>query len=168
MITQRWLDMRKLSAVDFYQDHHKVMAGLFRQFESEPIRMPDAPEVKAGVVNEIYLEIEIHARIDREILHPVLEQIAGKDVRLQSRDALDDVEKAITSLKKMNPQNMDFDEPFDGMIEDFEFHLLQELSELRDLSHASPQHFLTLGEKMQDLREKVLALKKTHDRRQAA
>ena len=160
--------MGKLTAVDFYQEHHKIMSGLFRQFESEPIRMPDSPEVKEGVVREILLEIEIHGHIDREILYPVLQQIAGKSVRLQSQDALEDVEKAIVGLRKIKVQSMDFDEPFSGMIEDFEFHILQELSELQSLSHASPEHFALLGEKMRMLRQDHLAYAKGSKRHQAA
>ena len=145
--------VRELSFLDFLRDHHKTMTGLFRQFETEPVRMPNAPDLKEKLVNEIYSEIEIHARMEKDLLYPVLEKIAGKPVRLESMGVLEDVESVIVTLKRSNPHGMDFDERFGGMIEDFEFHMVAEESELKTLSHSRPEPFRDLGRKMQHFQQ---------------
>lgn len=64
-----------ISATQSIRDSHKVIRGLFRQFEAVDRR---AHEMKLGVVREIFMMLEIDLRVEEEILFPAITSAAGE------------------------------------------------------------------------------------------
>lgn len=63
--------METVNATQFLRNDHKIVKGLFTQAEAAGLR---APEMKEGVLRELYMMLEIHTRIEEELFYPSLRE----------------------------------------------------------------------------------------------
>ncbi|OFZ56713.1 MAG: hypothetical protein A2428_05680 [Bdellovibrionales bacterium RIFOXYC1_FULL_54_43] len=96
---------QQASVAQFLRDDHKVIRGLFRQIQVLEDR---AHEMKPGLLRQLWMELEIHDRLDREILYPALMSVADEGVRGRIVDLLDahrEMRDGIESVKEISPDS---------------------------------------------------------------
>ncbi|MBC7692586.1 MAG: hemerythrin domain-containing protein [Methylotenera sp.] len=145
---------QKISAGDFLDRNRRRITQFFRLFETVDLR---APELKRAMVNEIFMQLEIHAAIEDSVLYPLLEKYFGRKVAFESLKSMNEGMKRIPELKKINQEDPEFNRIFDGMIQNFELHLREEQAEIALLARAREDFFADLGTWMQIHRDELLS-----------
>jgi hypothetical protein len=118
------------------RDDHKRIRGLFRQFEAIGLR---ANEMERGVMDEIFMELEIHAAVEEEVFYAALIsalQQGGSRMTL-SPSAIDlcfeehrAVQATIDRLRKLTLGSERFNDLFEDLIESVEAHITEEEAEV--------------------------------------
>ncbi|HLE01113.1 MAG TPA: hemerythrin domain-containing protein [Bdellovibrionota bacterium] len=96
------MEPQQASVAQFLRDDHKKIRGLFRQIQVLEDR---AHEMKPGLLRQLWMELEIHDRLDREILYPALMSVADEGVRGRIADLLDahrEMRDGIESVKEIS------------------------------------------------------------------
>lgn len=115
-----------MDAIKFLRDDHKIIKGLFRQFEAVDER---APEMKEGLVHEIFMEIEIHTQLENEFFYPELTaRVDASDRGLveQARSDHREISSTAAQLKEQNVFAEHFNDRFSELISLVEAHLGEE------------------------------------------
>jgi hypothetical protein len=86
------------------RDDHKKVRGLFRQLEALAERTPDRVE---PISRELFVELEIHSLLEREIFYPALLDRAENDFEAraelgQAEAAHDFVDGALRELRQLS------------------------------------------------------------------
>lgn len=129
-----------MSAIQLFRDHHKTIRGLFRQLEAVDRR---AHEMKAGVVRETFMELEIHFQLEEEYLYPVIESKADEEGRAtleECRGSHLGLRNRIRAMRERNIDDEYFNLGLNTLIADIEQHLEQEETALFPLAK------MTLGD----------------------
>jgi hemerythrin-like domain-containing protein len=115
----------------FLMDDHKRMKGLFRQFDNVDER---AHVMKAGVCEEIFMELEIHTEVEEEFFYPTLQDtLKSTTLKAMVEECTADHEQVktmIEELKTMGVYSEYFDERMGDLIVEVEQHIDKEESEL--------------------------------------
>lgn len=123
-------DAQNHQAIRFLLNDHKTIKGLFRQIETVDLR---APEMKPGVAEELFMEVEVHSAIEEEFLYPVVLENGDENLRGQVLQSLDDhrsLRDQIRDLRKLPIASPEFDNGIDELIEAFELHAEEEERDL--------------------------------------
>ena len=115
-----------MSAIQLFRNHHKTIRGLFRQLEAVDRR---AHEMKNGVVQETFMELEIHFQLEEEYLYPVIRSKADEDGRStleECRGAHLALRNRIQALRERGIADEYFNTGLATLIADAEEHLEQE------------------------------------------
>lgn len=118
------------TATRILRDDHKRLEGLFRQYEAIGSR---APEMKQGVVREIFMELEVHSKIEEDIFYPAFELVTdteGQALIAQSLEDHDQVSQKIIELKDLEMGDEELDSRLAELISDVEDHMEREETEL--------------------------------------
>jgi iron-sulfur cluster repair protein YtfE (RIC family) len=138
--------MEKLRATQLLRDDHKRITGLFRQIESVDLR---APDMKRGVRDQIFMELEVHGRIEEELFYPqLLNSATSEDIKGRVTTAMNDhidISTLIAELRKVDIDDEQFILKFSDLIETVEPHLTLEEA---DLFHEAER---LLGDRLEEL-----------------
>lgn len=158
--------MENKNATQLLRDDHKRIRGLFRQFEAVDVR---AHEMKSGVVREIFMELEIHSRLEQELFYPAFQSAAGELSTVLVGKALDEhkvVQGIIDELRARGVDESGFDSRFAELIEEVQLHIDEEEKEmLRDAEMSMPGQLQELGARMSRRRSELLQQPEYRDAR---
>jgi iron-sulfur cluster repair protein YtfE (RIC family) len=150
--------MEKSNPIHLLKDDHKKLLGLFRQYQALDQR---ANPMQAGVADEIFMELEIHSRVEEELFYPAARQAQGAEIEglvEGSLDAHHQIRESIAELRKLSQQGSDYRRQVLELIEQALPHLQEEESVLFRLVEAhfdQPAH-ASLGQQMKHRRDELL------------
>jgi iron-sulfur cluster repair protein YtfE (RIC family) len=161
--------MTPVFATQILRDDHKRLKGLFRQLEAIDRR---AHIMKNGVVQEIFMEIEIHSAVEEQIFYPALlaalqsqgepmihseaMQLNAAKVDQSIRDHRE-IDSLLQQLRKIPVDGSRFHEAFDELEQLLESHLEEE----EQITFPAAEELLRedlspLGAQIQDMRDDLL------------
>lgn len=157
--------MTPVLATQILRDDHKRLTGLFRQLEAIDRRTHD---MKYGVVQEIFMEIEIHSAVEEQIFYPALiSAISTHGEPLKARLNASMVDQSISDHREIEMiiQKMR-NSPLDGMgfhdqIDELEQLLFSHIEEEEQVTFPAAEELLKeelspLGAQIQDMRDDLL------------
>lgn len=115
--------MKAIAATQLLRDQHKTLKGLFRQFEVVDRR---AREMKAGVVREILMLLEVHFELEEQFIFPRLIEAAdesGRELTAQARTDHAEVRALARVIEKRSVFDEYFNAGFLNLITTAEEHL---------------------------------------------
>jgi len=151
--------MEQLSPTQLIRDDHKMVRGLFRQFEAVDAR---ASEMKRGVVQQILFEIKMHTELEMELFYPALQAaLVDERQRLlvnESQADHDSMENLIHELQGMDADDKRFNDKFGELIDTVESHIDKEEATLLPLAEKTIRDsaFTHLGHQMNEARQYAL------------
>ncbi len=159
--------MTPVLATQILRDDHKRLTGLFRQLEAVDRR---ALSMRHGVAQEIFMEIEIHSTVEKQIFYPALIAALTPQAKPQPKAtsltaALVDqsisehreIEILVQRLREIPVGSM----AFHGQIDELEELLFSHIEEEEQLTLPAAEELLKdelspLGAQIQDLRDDLL------------
>jgi iron-sulfur cluster repair protein YtfE (RIC family) len=155
--------MENIGPIQLLQDDHKRLKGLFRQFEATDLR---AREMHPGVLRQLLMELEIHARVEEEIFYPAVSGLEDATLRTLVDSLRMDHQGAAGPILRIRDHldNVEFLQQFvPPLIEDMETHIDREERELFPILHEFLQAPSDLAERMRRRREMLLRLPEYKD-----
>jgi hemerythrin-like domain-containing protein len=146
-----------MDAVKLLKDDHKRVKALFRDFEGAGER---AHKTKQKIAEQVFLELEVHTKLEEEIFYPAAKARGSEDVTDVVDEGLEEhhvVELLIAELKQLDPSDGTFDPKFKVLTENVEHHIEEEEGELlpeaaKDLGSETEQ----LGNQMEQRKRQLL------------
>jgi hemerythrin-like domain-containing protein len=133
-------------ALQMLKEDHRKVQDIFKQFE----RAEDTSE-KKRLVDEALMELEIHAQLEEEIFYPAVEQeVKPEDDLMEEAEEEHHVAKLLMAeLKRMRPQNKNYDAKFTVLAENVKHHIQEEETEmLPKAAELGSERMQELGEEM--------------------
>jgi len=136
------------------RDHSRVKA-LFKKFEDLGA---GAFVRKQDVFDQVYAELDIHARIEEEIFYPFVRELSAelKEMIAESIEEHGVMKRLLSELKSLKPDDERFDAKMSVLKENTLHHAVQEEeAKLFPLVHqrASAKQLEELGHKMEERKE---------------
>ncbi|MCM2323799.1 MAG: hemerythrin domain-containing protein [Oligoflexia bacterium] len=122
--------MTQTSALQLLRDNHKTIRGLFRQYEG--VRRK-TPEMKDGVVRELFMMLDLHFRLEEEFIFPLVDRSTDDPAKAVTGDCERDhvtIRGMIEALKRRGTDNEHFDIGLTNFITACEEHFEREETEL--------------------------------------
>ena len=114
------------SVTDMLREDHRKVKGLFEKFEQA-----DDPNAKQQIVETALMELEVHAKLEEELIYPAIRTEIDDDELMD--EALEEhhvVHGLIGELKKMKPSNHRYDAKFTVLAENVKHHIKEEESDM--------------------------------------
>lgn len=157
--------MTPVLATQILRDDHKRLTGLFRQLEAVDRR---THSMKHGVVQEIFMEIEIHSAVEEQIFYPALLAALsseGEPMKVNLNAAMVDqsisdhreVKTLIQRMKRVPEDSTDFH----NQIDELEELIFSHMEEEEQITFPAAEELLKeelspLGAQIQDMRDDLL------------
>lgn len=119
-----------MSATQLLRDNHKIIRGLFRQFEAVDRR---AHDMKSGVVKETFMMIETHLKVEETFFYPAVEEAASAIGKALAVDCRKEHEGILLLIRNLNRRDLDeenFNIGFTNLITTTEEHFEKEENDL--------------------------------------
>jgi hypothetical protein len=148
---------KEVDAITLLTDDHKKVKKLFKDFEKLKQDEGSAKD-KAALVNEICIELSVHAKVEEEIFYPaVREAIDDEDLMDEA-----DVEHAgakdlIAQLQSMKPGDDLYDAKVTVLGEYIDHHVKEEQEEMFAKAKKAKVDTAELGEQIAARKEELLA-----------
>ncbi|HTE17998.1 MAG TPA: hemerythrin domain-containing protein [Armatimonadota bacterium] len=113
-------------AVEMLKADHEKVRGLFRQFFETGER---AIKTRQKLADQIFHEIEVHARLEEEVFYPAVRAVAdeqGEDVVAESVEEHHVVELLLGELKALSPEDEQFEPKMKVLFENVDHHIEEE------------------------------------------
>lgn len=124
--------MGSITATQLLRDDHKVIKGLIIQSETAETR---APEMRGGVIRELFMYLEIHSRLEEEHFYPELEKYPETaSLIVVSIEDHEQLKKLIQGLREMDPITAEFEDQLEELISLAPFHIETEEQSLFPLA----------------------------------
>jgi hypothetical protein len=110
-------------AVEMLKADHEKVRGLFRQFFETGER---AIKTRQKLADQIFHEIEVHARLEEEVFYPAVRAVAdeqGEDVVAESVEEHHVVELLLGELKALSPEDEQFEPKMKVLFENVDHHI---------------------------------------------
>jgi hypothetical protein len=147
-----------VNAVKLLKDDHKKVKGLFREFESAGDR---AYKTKQQIAEKVFLELEVHSKVEEEIFYPAVRERADKEGQEIVQESLEEhhvVDVLINELRGLDPQDERFDAKFKVLSENVEHHIEEEEKEmLPDAEKLLRDDLERLGQQMADRKQHLMS-----------
>ncbi|HUP58747.1 MAG TPA: hemerythrin domain-containing protein [Bdellovibrionota bacterium] len=157
------------SVLQLLKNDHKRILGLFRQLEA--LLAGRSREMLPGVAAELWTELEIHSRIEQELVYPALlnlppgtgdyaaawdrmEQIRELVVGAQQKHG--ELDRRVKRIREIRPDLGEFSVPFTELREELELHLKEEEEDLFPLIDGLSPALGALGERVLARRKELL------------
>jgi iron-sulfur cluster repair protein YtfE (RIC family) len=140
-----------MNAIELLKKDHEKVKKLCEQYDSDGDRRRD-------IANMVFEELEIHSRVEEDVFYPAVRAKAkkdGKELIKHSIEEHQEVDDLINALRSMDPEEEDFDDRFQELIEDVEYHIDLEESE------TFPKAEQLLGNDLEDLGKQIEEEKET-------
>jgi iron-sulfur cluster repair protein YtfE (RIC family) len=115
------------------RDDHKRIRGLTRQLEAVDLR---AHEMKNGVLQELFMELEIHVAIAEDLFFPEVQDLLEEPARARIGKLIEghhEIELAIDELRqlrKARAPTRDYNDRLDELVDTIENHIDEEERDL--------------------------------------
>ena len=140
-------------AVSLLRADHKLVSGLFEQFEKAR-----ATAKKQQLVAQICLELTVHAQVEEEIFYPAA-QAALKDKELvpEARVEHQSIKDLIAAVEGVEPGGEDYDAKVKVMSEWVKHHVKEEQNEMFPKAKKAGLDMAELGERIQQRKQELMA-----------
>jgi len=109
---------------------HKKVKGLFEEYDKAGDR---AFKKKSQIAQQVFRELDVHAKIEEEIFYPEVKARADAEGRKLVAEGYEEhhvVHQLIAELKELRPEDERFDAKFKVLKENVEHHIQEEEKEL--------------------------------------
>jgi iron-sulfur cluster repair protein YtfE (RIC family) len=140
-----------MNAIELLKKDHEKVKKLFEQYDSDGDRRRD-------IANMVFEELEAHSRVEEDVFYPAVRAKAKKDGKELIKHSIEEhkeVDDLINELRSMDPEEEDFDDRFQELIEDVEHHIDLEENE------TFPKAEQLLGNDLEDLGKQIEEEKET-------
>ena len=144
---------RSQDAIAILKADHKLVSGLFEDFESAR-----AATRKRKIVSEICQELTIHARVEEEIFYPAVKQ-ALKDAELipEAQVEHESLKMLISQVEGVEPDGEMYDARVKVMSEYVKHHVKEEQNEMFPKARETKLDMVELGALMLQRKEELKA-----------
>lgn len=144
---------RTPDAVSLLRADHKLVNDLFEQFEKAR-----SSAKKRQLVQQICLELTVHAQIEEEIFYPEV-QAALKDKELvpEAKVEHQSIKDLIAAVQGVEPDGPDYDAKVTVMGEWVKHHVKEEQNEMFPKAKKSRLDLVELGERLQQRKAELMA-----------
>ena len=146
----------KTDAIAMLTSDHKKVKKLFKDFEK--LKESGSAEDKQDVVNEICVELSIHAQLEEEIFYPAVRQAIDDD------DLMDEAviehagaKELIAQLEAADPSEQYYDAKVTVLGEEIDHHVEEEETEMFVKARKSKLDLSELGSEMAQRKETLIA-----------
>jgi hemerythrin superfamily protein len=140
-------------AVSLLRADHKLVSGLFEQFEKSR-----STAKKKQLVARICLELTVHAQVEEEVFYPAAE-VAMKDKTLvpEARVEHQSIKDLIAAVEGVEPGGEDYDAKVKVMSEWVKHHVKEEQTEMFPKAKKAGLDMAELGERILQRKEELMA-----------
>jgi len=147
-----------MDAITLLKDDHKKVREMFREFEAAGDR---AYKTKQRIAEQVFMELEVHSKIEEEIFYPAVREKAGKEGKELVAEGFEEhhvVDVLIGELKALDPEAEEYDAKFKVLTENVEHHIEEEEQEMMpEAKEALGEALAELGERMLRRKEELMA-----------
>jgi len=111
------------SVSDMLREDHMKVKGLFEEFEQA-----DDADAKQRIVETALAELEVHAKLEEELIYPEIRQEIDDDLMDEALEERHVVYGLIGELKKMKSSDERYDAKFTVLAENVRHHIKEEES----------------------------------------
>ena len=141
------------SVTDMLREDHKKVKGLFEEFEQA-----DDAKAKQRIVETALAELEVHAKLEEELIYPAIRQeIDDDDLMDEALEEHHVVHGLIGELKKMKPSDERYDAKFTVLAENVRHHIKEEESEMFPKAEDCDIAWEALCSQMEKRKEQLMA-----------
>jgi hemerythrin-like domain-containing protein len=119
-----------MDALKVLKQDHETVKRLFAEYEAAG----DGNAAGKGEISKkIFRELELHSRVEEEIFYPALTAKGGTKGKELVEESLDEhaaVDELIQELRTLEPDDSEYDEKFQELMESVEHHIEEEESEM--------------------------------------
>ncbi len=101
-------------------DHRRVLDTFHRY------RATRSPRVKRGLVRSICLALEVHTRLEEELLYPAVREVSSTEFLREAVPQHDEMRRLMAQLRDMDPAAPGFDATFMGLMRQVMHHMADE------------------------------------------
>jgi hypothetical protein len=135
------------------QDHQDILTGLSRLMRTTRA----SEEEKLEMFEQLRTQIELHARLEEELIYPALGGLSSRG-RALAEDALDahrEIDSALAEIAELDPDDLEFADGLSDMQDALAEHVEEEETKLFAEAEAriEPARLESLAEEMRALRE---------------
>jgi hypothetical protein len=144
----------RINAVELLKQDHEKVKGLFKEFMESGER---AIKTRERLSQQIFLELEVHSKLEEEIFYPAYCQAAkeqGEDIVAESLEEHHVVDLLIGELKALTPEEENFEPKMKVLCENVQHHIEEEEQEMLN---KAPRF---LGDKLETLGQQMAERKK--------
>ena len=138
-------------------DHKKVQA-LFDKFESAG---EGQTKVKQQIAEEVFMELEIHTRLEEEIFYPAFDAAAdteGEKLIAESIEEHQVVKTLMEEMRELDPSDERYEAKFTVLMENVRHHIEEEEEEMfPEAEDILEDEMDELMEQMQELKQELMA-----------
>lgn len=102
------------------RDHGHVIETFHR------LRATTAPRVRRGLARSICLALEVHTRLEEELLYPAVREVSASDFLRDAVPQHDEMRRRIALLRDLRPEDPTFDATFLALMRDVMHHVADE------------------------------------------
>jgi hemerythrin superfamily protein len=145
------------NAIDLLIADHKKVQKLFREFE----KLKEADEAvgtkaKAMIVQQVCMELQIHAQIEEEIFYPrVRKAIDDDDLMDEAEVEHTGAKELIAQLESMEPSDDLYDAKFTVLGENVNHHIKEEQDEMFTKARKAKLDLDALGKQLKQRRQEL-------------
>ena len=142
-------------AIAMLKADHQRVRDLFQQYEAT-----SNAEAKRTLAEEVFIELETHAQLEENIFYPAVneETDEGPELVKESLAEHETMKNLIQQLRDMGPHNGGFDPKFRELLQNVDYHLAEEDTDLFPLVEEELEKDMQdLQHKMQELKAQILA-----------
>jgi hemerythrin-like domain-containing protein len=144
---------RPQDAIALLREDHARVQEMFDRFERTR-----GDERKQRLVEQICLELEVHATIEEEIFYPaVREAIRGQDLMDEAEVEHQSAKALIRQLEAMSPGDELYDAKVKVLGEYVKHHVKEEQNEMFPQARAAELDLAELGDRMRQRKEQLMS-----------
>jgi hemerythrin superfamily protein len=151
-------DKQPEDAIAMLKADHKKVKALFDKFESAG---DGQTKVKQQIAEEVFMELEIHARLEEEIFYPAFEAAAdmeGEKLIAESIEEHHVVTTLMEEMRELDPSDQRYEAKFTVLMENVRHHIEEEEEEMfPEAEDILEDEMDELTEQMQELKQELMA-----------
>ena len=140
------------NAVHMIKQDHKKVASLFDKYKNTK-----GEEAKRRIAEQAMEQLEVHALVEEDIFYPAVKKALGDGALIH--DALKEhhvIKELIEELKTMEDYDEDFEEKWSELVENVQYHVNEEESDLLLQAEESELDLVKCGALMTERKEKAI------------
>ncbi len=154
-LTKPSVSTKAQDATALLRADHKLVSGLFEDYQKASTK-----SMKKKLVNQICLELSVHAQVEEEIFYPAVKQ-ALKDHEMVPEATVEHatLKSLIAQVEGVEPDGEMYDAKVKVLCEYVEHHVKEEQDEMFPKAKASKLDMMELGEQIATRKKELIAEK---------
>ena len=147
-----------MDAIQMLTDDHSKVKELFKEYEGAG---ENAHQMKRGIVEKVFQELEVHTKVEEEIFYPAYKGKADEEGQDLVRESLEEhhvVDVLMREMKRLKPDNPEHEAKFKVVMENVKHHAEEEEKEMfPDARKKLGDELSRLGDRMERRKGELLA-----------